>query len=159
MSERVEVRPVDPSHEGALGALLRRIEAFTPDEVACALEVFTRAARSGNREYIGLVATGAAGLVGMIAYGQTPMTEGTYDLYWIACDPGRQRSGVGTRLLGAMEDDLRRRGARLVRVETSGTPPYRTTRAFYERVQFRETARILDFYRPGDDLVIYTRRL
>jgi ribosomal protein S18 acetylase RimI-like enzyme len=87
------------------------------------------------------------------------MTEGTYDLYWIACHPARQRTGVGTALLAAMEADLRRRGARLVRVETSGTPVYQPTRAFYERAGFHETARIHDFYRPGDDLVIFTRRL
>jgi ribosomal protein S18 acetylase RimI-like enzyme len=150
---------VEPSHEGALGALLRRIEVFTPDEVACALEVFTRAADSGNREYVGLVAWTDAGIVGVIAYGQTPMTDGTYDLYWIACDPQRRRGGVGTMLLGSMETDLRRRGARLVRVETSGKQVYQPTRAFYERFQYRETARLPDFYRPGDDLVIYTKRL
>ncbi len=98
-------------------------------------------------------------MVGVIAYGQTPMTEGTYDLYWIACDPARQRTGVGTMLLGAMEADLRRRGARLVRVETSGTAVYRATRAFYERCGFRETARIPEFYRPDDDLVVFTKRL
>lgn len=159
MHERVEVQPVEPRHEEELGALLRRITSFTADEIACALEVFTRAAETGNREYVGLVAAAGAAVVGAIAYGQTPMTDGTYDLYWIACDPERRRTGVGTMLLGAMEADLRRRGARLVRVETSGTPAYDPTRAFYERFQYRETARLPDFYRPGDDLVIYTRRL
>ncbi len=121
--------------------------------------MFGRAAETGNREYVGLVAGTEADLVGAIAYGQTPMTEGTYDLYWIACDPPRQRTGVGTLLLGAMEADLRRRGARLVRVETSGTPLYQPTRTFYERSGFREAARIHEFYRPGDDLVVFTRRL
>jgi ribosomal protein S18 acetylase RimI-like enzyme len=139
--------------------LLRRIEVFTPEEVACALEVFSRAAESGNREYVGLVAGTGAGMVGAIAYGQTPMTDGTYDLYWILTDPQRRRSGVGSMLLGAMEADLRRRGARLVRVETSSTPAYQPTRAFYERSGYRETARLREFYRPGDDLVIYTKRL
>jgi ribosomal protein S18 acetylase RimI-like enzyme len=159
LNERVEVQPVEPRHQGALAALLPRIKSFTPDEVACALEVFGRAAESGNREYVGLVAVADASVVGVIAYGQTPMTDGTYDMYWIACDPQRQRGGIGTALLLAMEADLRRRGARLVRVETSGTPVYQPTRAFYERFQYRETARLADFYRPGDDLVIFTKRL
>jgi ribosomal protein S18 acetylase RimI-like enzyme len=139
--------------------LLRRIEVFTPAEVACALEVFTRAAESGNREYVALVAGTEASLVGAIAYGETPMTDGTYDLYWIACDPARRRSGVGGALLETMEADLHHRHARLVRVETSGLPVYQPTRAFYERFQYRETARLRDFYRPGDDLVIFTKRL
>jgi ribosomal protein S18 acetylase RimI-like enzyme len=127
--------------------------------VTCALEVFGRAADTGNREYVGLVALAGAEVAGAIAYGETPMTSGTYDLYWIACDPPRQRGGVGTALLSAMEADLRRRGGRLIRVETSGTAPYQATRAFYERSRFRETARIPEFYRPGDDLVVFTKRM
>src|SRR5512142_976490 len=133
LNERIEVRPVDPSHEGALGTLLRGIEEFTPDEVACAIEVFTSAARSGNQEYVGLAAWAGARIAGVIAYGQTPMTEGTYDLYWIACDPRLRRGGVGATLLDTMEADLRRRRGRLVRVETSGKSLYQPTRAFYER--------------------------
>jgi ribosomal protein S18 acetylase RimI-like enzyme len=123
------------------------------------VEVFTRAVESGNREYVGLVAEADARVVGVLAYGQTPMTDGTYDLYWIASDPELRRQGVGAALLRAMEADLRGRGARLVRIETSSTPIYQATRAFYERFQYGETARLRDFYRPGDDLVIFTKRL
>ena len=87
------------------------------------------------------------------------MTVGTWDLYWIACEPALQRRGVGAALLGAVEEDLHRRGARLVRVETSGTAAYQATRAFYQRFDYREAARLADFYRPGDDLVVFTKRL
>jgi len=159
LNERVHIQPVEPRHERALEPLFRRIESFTPDEVTCALEVFNRAAQSGNREYTGLVAEADARVVGVLAYGQTPMTDGTYDLYWIACDPEWRRQGIGAALLRTMEADLRRRGARLVRVETSGQPTYQPTRAFYERFQYDETARLRDFYRPGDDLVIFTKRM
>lgn len=123
------------------------------------MEVLTRAAESGNREYVGLVAEEGSRVVGVIAYGETPMTDGTYDLYWIASDPEWRRQGIGAALLGRMEEDLRGRGARLVRVETSGLPVYQPTRAFYERFRYGETARLRDFYRPGDDLVIFTKRM
>jgi ribosomal protein S18 acetylase RimI-like enzyme len=151
--------PIAPRHEEELAALLQRIPSFTPDEVACAREVFGSAAASGNREYVALVALSGGHVVGAVAYGQTPMTVGTYDLYWIACEPALQRRGVGGALLRAVEADLHRRGGRLVRVETSGTEAYQATRAFYERFGYRETARLADFYRPGDDLVVFTRRL
>ena len=158
MSEPVEVEPIAPRHEEELSALLRRIQSFTPDEVACAREVFGAAAASGNREYVALVALSGGRVAGAVAYGQTPMTVGTYDLYWIVCEPALQRRGVGGALLGAVEEDLRRRGARLVRVETSGTAAYQATRAFYQRFGYREAARLADFYRPGDDLVVFTKR-
>jgi ribosomal protein S18 acetylase RimI-like enzyme len=159
LNERVHIRPVEPRHERELQPLFRRIESFTPDEVECAVEVFTRAAESGNTEYVGLVAEVEGKVVGVLAYGQTPMTAGTYDLYWIASDPELQRRGIGAALVRAMEEDLHRRGARLVRIETSGTPIYDPTRAFYERFGYAETARLRDFYKPGDDLVIFTKRL
>lgn len=159
MNAPLEARPIEPRHVEALGAVLRRIPNFTADEVAVALEVFGRAAETRNVEYVGLLAFAGDALAGAVAYGETPMTAGTYDLYWILTDPARQRGGVGSFLLGAMEADLRRRGARLVRIETSGTSAYDGTRGFYERAGYRETARIPEFYRPGDDLVIFTRRV
>jgi ribosomal protein S18 acetylase RimI-like enzyme len=139
--------------------VLRRIRNFTADEVTVALEVFGRAAETGNGEYVGLLAFAGERLAGAVAYGETPMTVGTYDLYWILTDPELQRTGVGAFLLAQMDADLRRRGARLVRIETSGTSAYDGTRGFYERAGYRETARIPDFYRPGDDLVMFTRRV
>jgi hypothetical protein len=58
-----------------------------------------------------------------------------------------------------MEADLRARGARLIRVETSAQEAYGATRQFYARNAYAEAARIEDFYRPGDHLVMLTKRL
>ena len=87
------------------------------------------------------------------------MTDGTFDLYWIATDPAVRGQGEGHGLVAAMEAELRTRGGRLVRVETSATDDYESTRSFYERAQYREEARVRDFYRLGDDLVILGKRL
>jgi ribosomal protein S18 acetylase RimI-like enzyme len=97
--------------------------------------------------------------VGYICFGPTPMTQGTFDLYWIATDPGVRGQGVGSSLIAAMENELRARNGRLVRVETSATDDYGPTRGFYQRANYREEARVRDFYRPGDDLVILGKRL
>jgi ribosomal protein S18 acetylase RimI-like enzyme len=43
--------------------------------------------------------------------------------------------------------------------ETSGRPQYEPTRAFYERMGYQVAARLKDFYAPGDDKVIFARRL
>lgn len=140
--------------------MLRRVENFNGAEVDCALEVFGSAAETLNTEYVALVALDEEQrLVGAIAYGETPMTLGTFDLYWIATSPEHRRNGVGAFLMTEMEADLRRRGARLVRIETSGTSAYDGTRGFYERFGYRETARIPEFYRPGDDLVVFSKRV
>ncbi len=56
-----------------------------------------------------------------------------------------------------MEQRLRG-SARLVVVETAGREDYAATRRFYQSRGYQPTARIPDFYAPGDDLVVYTKR-
>lgn len=129
------------------------------DEVTCALEVATAAAQPGNPDYLARCGFVDGALAAFIIYGPTPMTQGTYDLYWIATHPRVRRSGLASRLVAEMEQDLRGRGGRLVRVETSGTEEYGGTRGFYDARGYLETARLPEFYKPGDDLVILTKRL
>lgn len=87
------------------------------------------------------------------------MTEGTFDLYWIAVDPARQGTGIGRALLAAVEELVRAEGGRMMLVETAGKPAYAATRAVYAACGYREVARVPDFYEDGDDKIVYARRL
>jgi hypothetical protein len=58
-----------------------------------------------------------------------------------------------------VEGELRGRGARTVRVETSSLEGQGGAQRFYQRAGYLEVGRICDFYRPGDDLVTLTKRL
>jgi ribosomal protein S18 acetylase RimI-like enzyme len=97
-------------------------------------------------------------LVGYACYGPTPDTDRTFDLYWIAVDPGAQGSGGGTRLLTEVERTLQRQNARMLIVETSSRSEYAPTRHFYEKRGYAEAARVRDFYAPLDDRIIFTKR-
>jgi hypothetical protein len=44
-------------------------------------------------------------------------------------------------------------------VETSGRDEYLPTRGFYAARQYAASARVRDFYAPGDDRIIFTKRL
>jgi len=110
------------------------------------------------RPYYALGAELEARLVGWICWGQTPCTEGTWDLYWLAVDPAAQGAGVGSALVLEMERRLTGR-ARLISVDTSGRADYDPTRSFYESRGYRAVARVPDFYAPGDDQVIFTKAL
>ncbi len=87
------------------------------------------------------------------------MTQGCFDLYWIAADAAARGQGTGRSLVAAMERVLVSRAGRLVRVETSSQEAYGATRKFYLAIGYIEEARLRDFYKPGDDLLIFTRRL
>jgi ribosomal protein S18 acetylase RimI-like enzyme len=155
----MEIRPIAPPDRGALAALLGRIETFSPQEVDCALELVDLAIRPSNNDYQSMVAVKDGEILGYVCYGPTPMTQGTFDLYWIASDPSARGKGVGSALVSAMEADLRRRNGRLVRVETSAMEAYGPTRGFYAAMKYREEARFRDFYQPGEDLIIFSKRL
>lgn len=154
----MEIRPVAKQDRESLSSLLHRIEQFNAAEVTTALELID-AAIAGSPDYLIQVALKQGKLVGYICYGPTPMTEGTWDLYWIASDPNHRGEGIGSALDSAMEAEIRARQARLIRVETSAEEAYGPTRGFYASMKYQEEARFRDFYKPGDDLIILSKRV
>ena len=98
-------------------------------------------------------------LVGYACYGPTPGTDRTFDLYWIAVHPAAQGTGSGTILLDEVERRLRDQDVRMLVVETSSRSDYAATRRFYLARGYAESSRVRDFYAPGDDRIILTKRL
>lgn len=98
-------------------------------------------------------------VLGFACYGIRDLADGVYDLFWIAVDPHVHQKGVGRALINAAEDAVRGMGGRILIAETSGTAEYASTREFYVKVGFVNEATIRDFYKPGDDLKIFTKRI
>ena len=98
-------------------------------------------------------------VLGYAIYGYRDLTDGVYDLYWIAVDPHARRKSVGRKLLTACEDAVRAEGGRIIIAETSGTAEYASTREFYVRTGYVNEASIKDFYSVGDDLKIFVKRV
>jgi ribosomal protein S18 acetylase RimI-like enzyme len=97
-------------------------------------------------------------VLGFAIFGLRDLTDGVYDLFWIAVDPSARRKGVGRALLSACEDAVHEAGGRMLIAETSGTTEYESTREFYLRMGYVNEASIKDFYSVGDDLMIYVKR-
>jgi ribosomal protein S18 acetylase RimI-like enzyme len=153
------IRPLGAPDRDPVRAILVRTGAFTDAEIATALELIDEWLDGAEAsDYLTYVATVPSGLiVGYVCFGPTPLTEGTYDLYWIAVDPAQQGHGAGRRLLAFAESDVAGRGGRLVLIETSSQASYEPTRQFYERTGYALVARIPDYYRPGDDKLIFSK--
>jgi hypothetical protein len=60
--------------------------------------------------------------------------------------------------MNAAGQEIRRRGGLLVLVETASKESYARTRRFYQSLGYCEIARIRDYYRTGDDKIIYAKR-
>lgn len=154
------VRPIRDSDLPLLSALLRRIEQFKPGEISVAEELLVASVRDpAGTGYETLVAHEDSDLVGYVCFGPTPMTEATWDLYWIAVAPDRQGQGIGKKLFGAFAESVKSRAGRQVRIETSSQEIYAATGGFYERLGFELAGKLRDFYAPGDDLLIFYRAL
>ena len=62
-------------------------------------------------------------------------------------------------LVTAVEEELRQRGARVVRVETSSLEGQGGARRFYEKTGYRLSGAIENFYKEGDDLLVFAKVL
>jgi ribosomal protein S18 acetylase RimI-like enzyme len=99
------------------------------------------------------------GIVG-VAYGELErMTEGTWNLQLIAIHPDRQGQGRGKTLLCEVEQTIAKNGGRILLVETSGMPDFDRVRSFYDHCGYEAEARIRDFYKAGDDKIVYRKVL
>ncbi|MGQ9800170.1 MAG: GNAT family N-acetyltransferase [Candidatus Saccharicenans sp.] len=137
--------------------LIRATGFFTTPEMQVAEELIDIYLNNPEqRDYYIVVTENEQGQVtGYMTYGPTPLTEGTWDLYWIAVAPATQGRGYGQQLVSWLESEVRKHQGRLVLIETSSQPKYQPTRKFYEKLGYTEIARIRDFYRPGDDRVVF----
>ena len=97
--------------------------------------------------------------VGFAYYAPTPMTVGTWHLYWLFVDKAIHARGIGGELLRHVEADIAAAGGRVLLIETSGLPSYDLTRRFYAKHGYEEAATLRDFYCDGDDQVIFRKRL
>jgi ribosomal protein S18 acetylase RimI-like enzyme len=145
----------------AIDAILSRIEVFDDEDRALALELIDIALDiPEQKDYFFYVAENESNIVvGYLCYGPTPLTDGTYDLYWIAVDPEYAGHGIGTLLLKHFENKIRQDSGHLILIETSSNEEYAATRQFYLKNNYQLAETIKDFYRIGEDRVTYTKYL
>jgi GNAT superfamily N-acetyltransferase len=140
--------------------ILRATPEFKPSEVAVAKELIDSYLDdpSGSGYHI-LVAEVNRTVEGYICFGPTPLTEATWDVYWMAVTREKQGQGIGSALMKSAEKEMIRAKGRLSIIETSSTPAYEKTRNFHLSQGYETIARIPDFYAPDDDKLILQKRL
>lgn len=149
-----------PSDLDWVGKIVESTDFFTREERDIALElVAERLAKGENSGYLFLFAEGPQGVVGYSCFGPIMGTVASYDLYWLAVHDRCRGVGIGKRLLALSEKAIARRGGKRIYADTASREQYAPTRAFYLACGYREEARLIDFYAPGDGKVIYVKAL
>jgi len=142
----------------ALRRLVAATRVFYRRERAIALELLVERLKHGRKSgYSFFFADHGSELVGYCAWGRVPLTERSYDLYWIAVAPSAQGQGLGRALLKLAERGVARRGGGNLYIETSSRRVYNRTRAFYRQAGYAEVAKLRDFYAPRDHKVIFCK--
>ena|SRR5665213_791359 len=141
-------------------ALLRATKNFSEPEIAIAEELIEICIEKADEEdYHAFVADVEGRVAGFLLLGPTPATTGTYDMYWIAAHPDFQGRGIAQELDDFAVRFVTERGGYLLIAETSSQPGYQRTRAFYTKQGYETLAHIADYYKPGDDLIIFGKRV
>lgn len=161
----MKIRPVDTRDRDRIQQILVSTAQFTEEEVRCAMELVDSAIDHPEKgDYIVHVLESpdsgpSRAVQGYVCFGATPLTDGVFDLYWIAVDPNQQGQGFGQLLLRFVENEVRRQRGRMLLIETSSKESYAATMRFYLRSGYDEISRIKDFYRIEDDKVVYCKKL
>src|SRR3954464_15492831 len=164
MSANRVIRPLVAADRSGVFRILENAGNFTPEEVGTALELIDEWLELGEHSgYLTYVlesqSDDGSEMLGYVCFGPTPLTESTYDLYWIAVDKSKHRGGVGKRLLKFAEEEIARRGGSMLLVETSSQETYGGTVQFYEKTEYVLVGKIKEYYKPGDDKLIFMKKL
>lgn len=156
----MQIRKLTPADREPIESILIAVGNFNAIEIQIALEIVdTVLANPECPDYHILVLEDDQGAVqGYACHGPTPLTDHTYDFYWLAVDPRSQGQGYGRALIEAIEQDVTARGGKILVLETSSMESYHRTVRTYRSRGYEQVAQIKDFYRSGDDKLIFIKR-
>lgn len=156
----MKIRPLVEKDRVSLLSMLIKTRSFTSSEIDVAMELIDIVLKDQiQKDYqIYCMVDDQDQAIGYICYGPTPMTQGTFDLYWIAVDPDFQEQGVGSNLLDYLGKVVKELKGRMILADTSSIPHYEKTQNFYLRNGFQEVARVPDYYYPGNDRVTFCKK-
>ena len=140
--------------------ITRSTDAFTEEELGILREVLEDLRQNKKTTYNKIEEEFDGKLAGFAIFGRTPLTEFTWDIYWLIVDKTFQGKGIGRQLLTRTEEFIRDKMPRAaIKLETSTRKKYSAARGLYKRVKFQEAGKLANFYGEGDDMIIFYKEI
>jgi len=152
---------IEPSDRKIIEDILRSTGFFYEFEIQTALEITDETLEKGTgiSGYYWVKIVDQDGLIGFANFGKNAFSTHSWDLYWIAVHQNSRNKKLGSVLLKAVEDEVKRMGGKILWIETSGRPLYASTESFYVKNGYMLQASLKEFYGPGDPKQIYSKTL
>ena len=87
------------------------------------------------------------------------LTDGTYNLLAIGVSNDLQRKGIANQMMNYIEQLLKQKDGRLLIVETSSDDAQIGARQFYNKIGYNQAAIIKDFWKDGEDKIVFCKKL
>ena len=152
------IPPLQLKDKEALFRIINSIQLFSDEEKIVAKELLEEVLYNKFQDYYNVFVyeNEIDGKVhGYHCTGKRTMTEGVFDMYWIAVDPNYHNKGIGKLLINHAEKFVKEKKGNLILAETSSKDSYKSTRAFYKANNYESLAEIKDFYKKDDNLIIF----
>ncbi len=154
---REDVRTSDRDH---VRQLAHSSGFFSKEEISIAVELVEERLSKGLQSgYYFLFAERSGNIIGYTCFGPIPGARNRYDLYWIVVHNDFRRLGAGKSLMARTEEIIRKLGGQRIYIDTSSRDQYRPTGLFYNACGYRQEAYLKDFYKRGDDKIIYLKNI
>jgi ribosomal protein S18 acetylase RimI-like enzyme len=87
------------------------------------------------------------------------LTDGTFNLLAIGVMKEWQGKGIAVKMMDFIEQLLRQNGGRILIVETSSDEAQTAARNFYHKMGYTQEAVIRDFWKEGEDKIVFWKKL
>lgn len=87
------------------------------------------------------------------------LTDGTYNLLAIGVKKENQRNGIASKMMKYIEGVVKKIKGRILIVETSSDAAQIGARNFYQNIGYTQMATIKDFWKDGEDKIVFWKRI
>jgi ribosomal protein S18 acetylase RimI-like enzyme len=153
------IRKIKTEDKNQLHELFSKLGLFDNDELSFMSELVDNILNNSLGDDHQFIVYDENLIKGAAYYAPENFADGVYNLYFIGVLPENQGSGVGRALLEYVENHIRQKGVRMLLIETSSKPSFEKTWRFYTKNGYEKEAIIRDYYRDGDDKILFRKKL
>jgi ribosomal protein S18 acetylase RimI-like enzyme len=152
---------ISAADRNSIEEILRSSGFFYDFEIEIALGIADETIKTGSEDsgYYWMKITDNDEVIAFANYVKDAFSVHSWDLYWLAVHQKLRNKKVGSLLLDAVEDDIRKSGGKILWLDTAGRSLYAPTEAFYRSRGYLLQASLKDFYSTGDPKQIYAKNL